>query len=200
MIKNIVFDLGNVLIKYDPMEFILKNIKSENRKQFYDIIFQGEEWKKLDRGVLSYDEAVEFFSQKIPEERENIVKLFENDVQDVLFPIEKNIELVKKLKEKGYKLYILSNFHEKAFYKMKEKCEFEKIFHGYIVSFENHLLKPEKEIYEVLLKRFELVPEETLFIDDIKENIDGAIGVGIQGKQLKNYNELEKILKSLKLF
>lgn len=195
MIKNIIFDLGNVLFEYNPMKFIEKYVKIENRESFFNVVFNSKEWKDLDRGVLEYEEAVEIFSKKLPEEREKIEKLFGDDIADVIFPIEKNIEFVKEIKKRGYKLYILSNFHKKAFRRIERLYNLDSIFDGKIVSFEVNLLKPEKEIYEVLLGKYSLNPDETIFIDDTFENIVVAKKIGIKGIELKDFNELENILK-----
>lgn len=116
-------------------------------------------------------------------------------IADVIFPIEKNIEFVKEIKKRGYKLYILSNFHKKAFRRIERLYNLDSIFDGKIVSFEVNLLKPEKEIYEVLLGKYSLNPDETIFIDDTFENIVAAKKIGIKGIELKDFNELENILK-----
>ena len=78
MIKNIIFDLGNVLIRFKPEEFINKNIKEEYREKFFNVIFKGQEWADLDRGVLEYNDAIKIFSEKIPECSLEIKKFFDN--------------------------------------------------------------------------------------------------------------------------
>ena len=100
-----------------------------------------------------------------------------------------------KLKEKGYKLYILSNFHREAFLEIERKCEFEKYFDGKVVSYDVKLLKPEKEIYEELLKKYNLNPEETLFIDDTLANTEGAEKLGISTIHLINKEKLKEELE-----
>ncbi len=198
MIKNIIFDLGNVLIEYSPEKFISKFVAKKNQERFYKRVFKEQEWQDLDRGILEYDEAIKIFTKDLPEEKESIEKLFKENIQGVLFPIEENLKLLPKLKEKGYKLYILSNFHKEAFLEIEKKCEFKKYFDGKIVSYDVKLLKPEKEIYEGLLKKYNLNPEETLFIDDTLVNIESAKKLGILTIHLINKEklkeELEKIL------
>lgn len=144
MIKNIIFDLGNVLIRFKPEEFINKNIKKEYREKFFNVIFKGQEWADLDRGILEYSDAVKIFSEKIPECSSEIKKLFDNYILDVLEPIEKNIEIMKSLKGK-YKLFVLSNFHYPAFDYIFKNWEFFKYFDGKVVSGHCKLLKPEKK-------------------------------------------------------
>lgn len=195
MIKNIIFDVGNVLISYDPSIFISKYIKSENGKKFFEIIFKSSEWEDLDRGTLEYSEAIKIFSKKLPEEKKAIEKLFNEGAQGVLFPIKENLDLLSKLKKEGYKLFILSNFHKDAFLKMSNICKFSDYFDGKIISYEVHLLKPEKEIYLELLNRYGLKAEESLFIDDTLKNIEACEKLGIKGIHLKNKEDLKKELE-----
>lgn len=194
MIKNIIFDLGNVLIHFKPDEFINKNIKEEYKDKFYNIVFKGQEWIDLDRGTLEYSEAIKIFSEKLPECSEEIKKLFDNYILDVLEPFEKNIEIMKSLKRK-YNLYILSNFHYPAFDYIFKNWEFFKYFDGKIVSGYCHLLKPEEEIYKLLCSTYSLKPCESIFIDDTKINIEMAEKLGIKGIHLTDINLLEKELK-----
>ncbi|WP_427043280.1 HAD family phosphatase [Fusobacterium sp. SB021] len=194
MIKNIIFDLGNVLIRFKPEEFVNKNIKKEYREKFFNAVFKGQEWADLDRGVLEYSDAVKIFSEKIPECSSEIKKLFDNYILDVLEPIEKNIEIMKSLKGK-YKLFVLSNFHYPAFDYIFKNWEFFKYFDGKVVSGHCKLLKPEKEIYELLCSTYSLKPNECIFIDDTKANIEAAEKFGINGIHLTDINILEEKLK-----
>lgn len=194
MIKNIIFDLGNVLIRFKPEEFVNKNIKKEYREKFFNAVFKGQEWADLDRGILEYSDAVKIFSEKIPECSSEIKKLFDNYILDVLEPIEKNIEIMKSLKGK-YKLFVLSNFHYPAFDYIFKNWEFFKYFDGKVVSGHCKLLKPEKKIYELLCLTYSLKPNECVFIDDTKANIEAAEEFGINGIHLTDINILEEKLK-----
>ena len=102
MIKNIIFDLGNVLVKYTPENFLEKNVKKERQEKFIETVFKSKEWLELDRGTLSYEDAIEKFAEIIPEDRESLEKLFNNNIMECLIPIEENIKVLKKLKAKGY--------------------------------------------------------------------------------------------------
>lgn len=186
MIKNIIFDLGNVLIKFQPKKFIKENVDEKYREKFFEIVFCGQEWKDLDRGVLEYSEAIKIFSEKLPECTLAIKKLFDNYILDTLEPIEENIEILKKLK-KDYKLYILSNFHYPAFDYIFENWDFFKLFDGKVVSGHCKLMKPEKEIFEMICNKYSLVPSESLFIDDVKENIEAGQNFGMNVVHLTDY-------------
>ena len=193
-IKNIVFDLGRVLIKFEPKEYIEQNVPEEKREDFYNGIFGSTEWLMLDRGTLSYEDAKKIFKERVPGADKQIDRLFDVDLFEILQPIEENVKLLPKLKEK-YNLYILSNFHQPAFEHIFKKYEFFRLFDGHTVSCYYYLLKPEKEIYDTLINKFNLIPEETVFIDDTKVNIDACEKEGIRGIHLPDYTELKQKLE-----
>lgn len=195
MIKNIIFDLGNVLIEYNPEKFISKFVGKKNRKDFYERVFGSREWQDLDRGTLEYDKAVEIFTKDLPAEKESIEKLFREKIQGVLFPIEENLKILKILKEKGYNLYILSNFHKESYMEIEKRCELEKYFDGKIISCDVKLLKPEREIYEKITEKYGLDPYETLFIDDTLVNVESAQKIGISIIHLKEKEKLKEELE-----
>ena len=193
-IKNIVFDLGRVLIKFEPKEYIEQNVPEEKSEDFYNWIFGSTEWLMLDRGTLSYEDAKKIFKERVPEADKQIDRLFDVDLFEILQPIEENVKLLPKLKEK-YNLYILSNFHQPAFEHIFKKYEFFRLFDGHTVSCYYYLLKPEKEIYDTLINKFNLIPKETVFIDDTKVNIDACEKEGIRGIHLPDYTELKQKLE-----
>lgn len=193
-IKNIVFDLGRVLIKFEPKEYIEQNVPEEKREDFYNGIFGSTEWLMLDRGTLSYEDAKKIFKERVPGADKQIDRLFDVDLFEILQPIEENVKLLLKLKEK-YNLYILSNFHQPAFEHIFKKYEFFRLFDGHTVSCYYYLLKPEKEIYDTLINKFNLIPKETVFIDDTKVNIDACEKKGIRGIHLPDYTELKQKLE-----
>lgn len=193
-IKNIVFDLGRVLIKFEPKEYIEQNVPEKKREDFYNGIFGSTEWLMLDRGTLSYEDAKKIFKERVPGADKQIDRLFDVDLFEILQPIEENVKLLSKLKEK-YNLYILSNFHQPAFEHIFKKYEFFRLFDGHTVSCYYYLLKPEKEIYDTLINKFNLIPKETVFIDDTKVNIDACEKEGIRGIHLPDYTELKQKLE-----
>ena len=193
-IKNIVFDLGRVLIKFEPKEYIEQNVPEEKREDFYNGIFGSTEWLMLDRGTLSYEDAKKIFKERVPGADKQIDRLFDVDFFEILQPIEENVKLLPELKKK-YNLYILSNFHQPAFEHIFKKYDFFRLFDGHTVSCYYYLLKPEKEIYDTLIDKFNLIPEETVFIDDTKMNIDACEKEGIRGIHLPDYTELKQKLE-----
>ena len=195
MIKNIIFDLGNVLVKYSPENFLNKYVKKENQEDFIINIFKSKDWLELDRGILSYEDAIEVFTKRVPEEKESIEKLFRENISSCISPIEENVEIMRKLKNNGYNVYILSNFHQPAFEYIRENWDFIREFNGDVVWCYYHYIKPEREIYETLLNKYNLTPSETIFIDDVDANINGAKELGIGGIHLPDYKILSELLK-----
>ena len=198
MYKNIIFDLGNVLLSFNPKEYLGEKLEKNRAEKVLKEIFLSEEWVKLDEGTITEVEAIENISLRNEDYREDIKIAFEN-WYDLLKPINETVSILIDLKEKGYNLYYLSNFHDIAFKKMKEKYDFFNLFDGGVVSYEDKLLKPDERIYKVILDRYSLVPEESIFIDDTKINVDAAKEAKIEGLVFENANKLKEDLKSLGL-
>ena len=152
----------------------------------------------LDRGTLTYPEAKKIFKERSPHLATEIDNFFDKDFFELLKPIKENIELLYKLRDHyEYKLYVLSNFHKDSYEYVFKHNDFFKLFEGCLISCYFKLLKPEEKIYDTLLYEFGLIPEETLFIDDVKENIEAAENKGIRGLHLPDYTKLEAELKNI---
>lgn len=180
MIKNIIFDMGGVLIDYNPEKSLCEMFDKETADILLKEIFRNPIWNDKDRGIIFPQDIMELKKDVIPAEHfEKVTELVENFFP-YMPPFEDMYNLVKTLKENGYGIYLLSNassdFHERR--KGIPALEF---FDGVIVSADYKLLKPEKEIYLTLFEEFSLRPEECYFIDDVQKNIDGANAVGMDG-------------------
>ncbi|MFW9877351.1 MAG: HAD family hydrolase [Candidatus Thorarchaeota archaeon] len=174
MIKNIIFDLGNVLINFKPEQFLLRYTKDKNRiTKFISNIIQSDTWLKLDRGIISIKNARDDFISAFPEETE-LIKTFFNHWKEILIPISKNVSLLKELKSNGYKLYVLSNYIIEAFEYVKERYDIFSLFDGLAISGKLNIIKPEQEIFQYLLQNYNLNPEDSIFIDDIEQFISEA--------------------------
>lgn len=196
MIKNVIFDLGNVLLSFEPKEYVKSKVIQEKIEEIYESIFKSKEWPMLDRGTITEEKAKENIINRKVENKEFINSVFEN-WYDILTPIESSVEILRKLKESGYKIFYLSNFHLAAFEYVTKKHDFFKLFDGGVVSYKEKLLKPEKEIYEKILCEYNLKPNETVFIDDMEINVEAARKNGIKGIVLKNPVDLKTELRKL---
>ncbi len=184
MIKNIVFDIGNVLLSFDPLEFLRDRVSDEDLINIlHDGIFGSEEWLLLDRGLVSREDALRVFQERNLVHSERIAKTFLT-WHEMLYPLEGNVELLQDLKKEGYKLYYLSNFPKDAFEYVLSRYGFFSLFDGGVVSYLEGSIKPEAKIYTALIERYSLVPSESLFIDDMKRNTDKALEMGFKVKTL----------------
>lgn len=182
MIKNIVFDMGRVLIHWEP-----KVIASRYGLRFGDVellvkeLFVSPQWVMLDRGTISEEDAVAAVCKKLPPHmHEAVDAIVKGWWRRPLTPMEGMAELVKELKENGYNIYLLSN----ASLKLRDyfpRIPGSRYFDGLLVSAEEKLLKPEKEIYARLYERFDLTPGECFFVDDAPANIEAAMRSGMDG-------------------
>ncbi|URZ08686.1 HAD family hydrolase [Clostridium felsineum] len=194
MIKNVVFDIGNVLLKFTPLEFLRSKYSDEKIiESLYENIFNSNEWIELDRGTITDEEATIRFCTRDPNNAEKIKEVMRT-WNEMHIPVEGTSELMKKLKMKGYKIYLLSNYHLKAFKLISEKYDFIRDVDGKIISSKVKLLKPEAEIYEALTHNCGIKPEESIFIDDRVENINAAIKLGFNGIVFSDADDLLKEL------
>ncbi len=194
MIKNIIFDMGNVLLAYTPQEFIKTVTDDEEAARIVlKELFYSREWLQLDEGSITEACAVENVSLRIPQHTELVQKAMDNWHSD-LTPIDGMPEIVTKLKNKNYRVYLLSNTSIK-FFSYKDNVDMFKHFDGFVISAEEKLVKPNREIYECICKKFALTPEECLFIDDLQPNIDGALSAGLNAHLFKGAEELTLFLE-----
>ncbi len=152
----------------------------------------------LDRGTIEEPMAIERIIERNAELSEDIKTVFK-DWYSILVPIPKTVELLKSLKSKGYNIYYLSNFHDLAFKDVTNKNEFFNLFDGGVVSYEEKLLKPEEEIYKRLIERYNLIPEETIFVDDTKVNVEAAKKLGIRAFVFESPEKFEEDLRKLNI-
>ncbi|MEI8225263.1 MAG: HAD family phosphatase, partial [Bacteroidota bacterium] len=181
MIKNIVFDLGNVLISFRPSEFFdKKNYPETIKATILSDIFGSKEWAMLDKGEVNTTEAIDTIALKSSLKKEEITHIF-NLRTELMFPLDPNVKLLPELKKRGFRLYFLSNFPMDIFEEIKTGYYFFKYFDGGIISSEAKFSKPDSRIYEILLEKYSLIPEECLYIDDLEINVKAAEAVGMKG-------------------
>lgn len=200
MIKNIVFDIGNVLVDFGWKPFFEKfNLSDETFNRIVKATVYSPLWSEIDRGVLSEDEVLEGFIKNDPEIEDTIRKLYEN-FDGLLKQYEYTKGMIIDLQQQGYKVYCLSNMSYKATRECAKDLNFLDILDGYVLSCDVKMIKPEKGIYEYFLKKYNLKAEECIFIDDLERNIEGAKACGMHGivfKDLKSMKaELDEIIES----
>ena len=201
MIKNIIFDMGQVLLTFDPLLFISKLGISD--KNDIDIllreIYKSLEWSMMDRGSLSEEEASKIISKRVPDHLKEYVPKLTSEWTRPIIPIVGAKELIKELKDNGYKIYLLSNasLNHKNYW---HKVPGSEYFDGVVVSSYIKLVKPDPRIYKYLLDKYDLKASESVFIDDSTLNVEGATYSGLKGIVFHgDYIEVREKLIKLKV-
>lgn len=176
-IKNIVFDFGGVLIDWNPRYFYQHVFRDKSEMEFFLRDICNSQWNMKTDAGLSFSEATKELQNQHPEYSNQIELYHKNWEEMISGEIIENTSLLGILKSK-YRLFGLTNWSAEAFPVAFEKYSFFKNFEGIIVSGQEKKVKPNKEIYELLLSRYGLLAEESLFIDDNRENIKTAMELG----------------------
>ncbi|MBS3146755.1 HAD family phosphatase [Candidatus Woesearchaeota archaeon] len=198
MIKVITFDFGNVIYKLNNKQFIITLCKYSplGFKKLYNIVLNSEDYDLFEAGKISFDEYFKRVIKKgkLKIDKEKFVNLHNNR----LTIIPSTISLIKKLC-KNYKLILLSNASIIDFKFVIRKSPVYKYFKYHIISCKLGYMKPYAPTYLELIRLANVQPNEILFIDDKKVNVDGARKLGIKAIQYKNFENLEKDLKKLRI-
>jgi epoxide hydrolase-like predicted phosphatase len=182
MYRNIIFDIGGVLVEWQPREYLMQRFLNEDiETKVYDLTFGGPEWAELDAGRISRFAA----NQSMLEKARALGCAFEvqavlDDWTVMLRTRYRVAEIASRLKKAGFHLYYCTNIPFDIL-DMMQRRSFWHLFEGGIASCEVQLLKPQPEIFQMLLDRCSLLPEESIFIDDNPENVKAAYELGITG-------------------
>ncbi len=196
-IKTLIFDIGNVIFTFNPEDFLQKILGDAKKgSECFSLMVCSPEWQELDKGLLSIEKAKHIFIQRDPSLK-NEVELFFEQWLDMFQPIEPTIQLLDTLREKGYKLYILSNFIRESFEALSPKMTFLQKFDGIVTSYSIGMAKPERNIYEHVLNKFRLNANQCVFIDDMQVNVDGAETVGISTILFESTDQLIEELQKM---
>lgn len=193
-VKNLIFDVGNVLIEYCWNQMLMDyGVKPEDVETTGREIFDNALWDEFDLGNLPTQEIVERYCKALPQ-YEDLLRWFFGHLE--MMPVMRPDvwERVHALKEKGYRIYLLSNYSEDFFNNHTKDAAFIKDLDGRLVSYEVHLMKPDPAIYQCLLDRYDLKPEESVFFDDRPENTKAAQDLGITSYTITSKEYLNTVL------
>lgn len=180
MIKTIIFDIGGVLVNLHFQECFAKYTTDEKMiERLYKATLQGPVWKEFDRGVLSQEELKQKFMEQDPEISE-LIKAVINDFEGLLDLRDYAIPWIEQLKEKGYQVLYLSNWPREFHKQFYNEMRFIPYTDGGILSYLEKVIKPEPEIYELLLRRYNLNAKECVFMDDTAHNLITAKELGME--------------------
>ena len=187
MYKNIIFDLGGVMVDFDPKTYLVDRFcNAEVEEQVSQLTFESEEWKLLDAGLITRSEAnLRMLARAKEYGRAFEVQGVLDDWLHILRPRHRMEELVRRLKSHGYCVYYLSNIPQDVLDLLRDRGVLDG-FDGGVASCEVHVNKPDPKIYKALLDKYSLKAEECVFIDDRLENVQAAFALGFAGIQMKD--------------
>jgi len=198
-IDTVIFDLGNVLVHWNPANLYDKIFSDKKDRDYFLNNVATMDWHSEQDAGRSPQEATELLVKEHPDWAHPIRAFYARWKEMFAGPIEGSVEILKELKEKGYKLYALSNWNAELFNDTIDDFPFLQWFNDKIISGEVKLKKPDAAIYKLLLERFGVNPQQGVFIDDSEKNIETAKSLGIRSILFKSPEELRQELQALKL-
>lgn len=195
MIKNIVFDMGGVLIDYSFPKKAREAARNEDEYNFFiKEIYGSVEWAQADRGIISFADAIKKCQKRLPELTDEQVNNILNTAHNPMPETEGMFELVSTLKKNSYNVYILSNAPN-TYHDFINRARIFDLFENKFFSCDYKMLKPEREIYIKFLEKYNLIPNECVFIDDSKRNIEAGIFAGMYG--IVFYSDMNRLKNNL---
>lgn len=197
MVKNVVFDVGKVLVDFDWQGLFERlEFTPEEYEQVADATVRSELWNEFDRSKMSDEEILEGFLAGAPDCREQVMR-FWNNLGNAMKCYDYTAAWITQLQEKGYGVYLLSNYPRRLYSQSIEELSFVEDVDGAVFSYEVQATKPEPEIYEALFKKYQLDPTECVFVDDNRGNIVAANHLGMATIHFHTKSQAEEELRSL---
>lgn len=197
MITNVVFDIGNVLAGFEWEAFYRGfGYSEEILKKLAKATVKSPFWNEMDRGRLQTEEILDCFIQNDPSIEKEIREVFQN-VKQMITRYDYAIPWIREVKEKGCRVYVISNFAEKPYQDCSEALDFLSETDGAVLSYQEQMIKPSPEIYRLLCSRYGLKPEECVFIDDMPVNVEAAIEQGMRGILFRSLEQAKKELNEM---
>ena len=198
MIKNIIFDVGDVLLEYRWKDMLKDyGLPDDEAYKVGNLMFNDNLWHEFDLANMTRDEIVGQYLKNYPDYAE-VMQWFMTHGELMHVKREDVWEKAQKLKEKGYGIYILSNYSQELFEKHTKDAPFISLADGVVVSYQIHITKPDDKIYRYLLDKYNLKAEECIFFDDREENTEAARKLGIEAITVTSkeflLDELDKLL------
>jgi len=193
-VKNLIFDVGNVLLEYRWNQMLLDyGLSKEEAAVAGPLFFEHDIWKELDLGNLSVEEVICLYEKALPQYA-GLIRWFLTNLDLMPIPRKDVWEKVHALKQKGYRIYLLSNYNKDFFNIHTKNADFLDDIDGKVVSYQIHKIKPDPAIYEYLLEKYNLLPEESVFFDDRAENTETAEKLGIRSYTITSKEYLLSVL------
>lgn len=186
IIKNVILDMGNVLLDYNPEAILNAFFETKEDKNLIEQeLFQGPEWEQGDLGQIKNEERFDGVSKRVPVRLHNALWRCIHGWGRYMLPLPGAKEFCGYIKQKGYGIYILSNACNEFYYYFPRHYDLD-FFDGVVVSSDVHIIKPDPRIYKHLLTAYDRKPEECLFIDDREDNVRAAADIGMRARIFRN--------------
>ena len=197
--STVIFDIGNVLVRWDPRNLYRQHFENTEEMEVFLREITTPTWNlEQDRG-RSFDEAVTLLSQAHPQ-HEKLIKLFDTNWLDMLAgEISGSVDILKQLKAAGVPVFAITNFSAEKWQVFSRKYDFTQLFQGVVVSGEEGLVKPDPAIFKRAFSRFDVAPQDCIFIDDVSENIVASQSLGTAGHHFKDAETLAHDLQARQL-
>lgn len=198
MINTVIFDIGNVLVHFRWRELYADlGFTGEKFEKIADATVRNPWWEEFDKGLMTTEEIIDRFAMSAPEYKKEIAEIYEN-MGDLVRIFDYAIPWIWELKDRGYKVYILSNWSKPAYDdNLETNLRFLKFVDGALMSFKEGIIKPDRKIYELICSRYGINPENAVFLDDNAANIEGAKAFGLNAIHFKTYEQAKQELEAM---
>lgn len=196
--STVVFDLGGVLVDWDPRYLYRQLLPADEVEPFLDEI-GFREWNHAQDAGGSWDDAVDALAARHPDRRELIAAYRDRFTETMAGPIDGTVALVEELHDRGTRLIAMTNWSSETFPHARRAFDFLERFEGVVVSGQEGVVKPDEAIFRVLLDRYDLDPRSAVFVDDVPANVEAARALGFTGLVFRSPDELRDDLADLGL-
>jgi 2-haloacid dehalogenase len=196
---TVVFDIGNVLVAWDPRNLYRRYFegRADEMEWFLNNVCTPAWNIEQDRG-RSFADAVELLVKEHPPEWHPIIRAFDSEWQETISgPIHGTVDILKSLKRNGVPVFAITNWNQDKFREARERFDFLSSFDGIVVSGDERMLKPDREIFELFSERYAVPLETAVFIDDSLRNVEGARAAGMHGLHFTSPETLARDLREL---
>ncbi len=198
MINTIIFDIGMVLVDFCWRDMLHEfGLEGDDFEIVANATVRHPAWEEFDKGIMTTEEVIDAFAENAPEYRKYIEQIFEDPTKMIAqYDYAKN--WIRELKDRGYRVYILSNWSKPTYEAcLDNELDFLPLVDGAVFSFQEHLIKPDKKIFETICNRYNINPAEAVFLDDNEANVKSSREFGLNTIHFKNYEQGRKELEEL---
>ena len=198
MIRTVIFDIGMVLVYFRWRELYAQlGFEGEKFEKIAQATVHNPWWNEFDKGGMTIEEIVDKYAESAPEYKKEITEIYEH-MDEIVTLYDYAVPWIRELKEKGYRIYILSNWSKPAYEaNLETNLCFLKEVDGAVMSFMEGVIKPDPQIYELICNRYEIDPKEAVFLDDNADNIEGARAFGLNAIHFQTYEQARAELNNI---